>query len=158
MQDIQFYILRVCATGILCSIAFVLLGNKGIISTLGKFVAGLVLACTVAAPFAQFQFEQITDHLDGLHFQANSFSQAGQSMAKEELSAVIKSRVEEYIRDEASLLGVDLQVTASISTDNEFCIHEITLSGPVSPLHRQRLQEMMSRDLGVPKERLKWKN
>ena len=158
MENLQEYILRICAVGIICSIALTLLGDKGTVSAVVKLVTGLVLTLTVAAPLTQFRIGQISDYLDGLQFQASEFSQIGQTIAREEMAAVIKSKVEEYIRDEAAALGADLEVSATVSLNDDFQISSITLQGAVSPLHRQKLQQIMAQDLGVSKEHQIWKN
>lgn len=156
MDSLPQYILQVCAAAILCSIAIVLLGDKGTIGSIGKLVTGLLLAITVAAPIAGFEFRQITGYLDGLQFQANAYTEEGQALAREEIAAVIKQRVEEYIRDKAADLGVQLEVTATVKLEDSFRVERVILQGAVSPLQKQKLQQMMENDLEISKERQQW--
>ena len=158
MDQLRQYILRVVIAAVLCGICVSLLGEKGTVGAMGKLVTGLVLALVMAAPFTHLSGFHFFDYLEDLQYQANVHTGKGQAMAKTELNSVIKSRVEEYIRDEAENIGASVEVSAEISLEVSLQIRRITLRGAVSPLHRQKIQAMILSDLNVAKEQLKWEN
>lgn len=158
MDQLRQYILRVVIVAILCGISMSILGQKGTVGAMGKLVAGLALTLTVVAPLTQLSTVDFFDYLDDLQIQANSHSAYGQSLAKTELHRVIKTRLEEYIRDEAAKIGASLNVAADITVEESLTIHSITLQGAVSPLHRQKILSKILSDLNISKEKLLWEN
>ena len=156
MGSIRQYLVTLIAAAILCSIAINFIGNKGMLSAVTKLVTGLFIMICALSPAIKIEFEDISAYFASLNAEAESFSDQGQAYYKESASAVIKSQLESYIVDKATVMNADIKAEVSMSCDDPFVPHSVRITGTVAPYTKQRIEQEISNALGIPKENQKW--
>lgn len=148
------YLLSVVAAAVISGIVTKLLGSKGTQGAVGKLAAGLFLAFTIISPLRTFTISDL-DCFD-VSTAAQSAVEEGKTMSAQALRQSIKQRCEAYILDKAQSLNVELEVAVELSEDEIPSPTAITLKGNVSPNAKAKLTQMISEDLGIPKEEQEW--
>ena len=156
MEAIRQYLLSVVAAAIICGVTTNLLGKKGTFGAVLKLLTGLFLAITVVSPLTKIQLIDFYEYADNLSIESGALTQQGQTMANEELRAIIKSRTEAYILDKAASMGSDLRVEVKLSDSDPPQPASVTIEGAVSPYAKQRLKELIANELGIPEENQVW--
>lgn len=156
MEGIRQYLLTIVAAAIVCSVVTNIVGKNGANAAVVKLLTGLFLAVTVISPWTKMQIIDFSAYADGLSAQAEDAAAYGESIANEEMSAIIKSRTEAYILDKAASLGLDLTVEVTVSGSNPPQPYTVTIHGAAAPYAKQQLQNMIANDLGIPEENQLW--
>ncbi len=149
------YLLSVVAAAIISGIVTKLLGTKGTQGAIGKLVAGLFLAFTVISPLRSVRIADFSD----LAFYATEAEAAvaeGKKQTQQALQTRIKENCEAYILDKARFLNMDLEVVVTLSDGDMPTPEFVQLSGNASPNAKAKLTDIISEDLGVPKEAQQW--
>lgn len=156
MKALASYIISVTAAGILCGTVTCLLGEKGIVSELGKMLAGIFLAIVVIRPLADIRFDNLDDYLQDLSLDGSAAAAAGKTMADQEVAGIIKAQVEAYILDKAASMGVELSVEVVVEESDPPVLTAVRLCGKVSPSAKQQLARIIEKDLGIARENQIW--
>lgn len=156
VDGIRQYLISVIAAAIICSVIISFTGKKGTSSAMIKLLCGLFLSVTVASPWVGIKIHDISTYFQVLHSDANSIVSDGQIAAREETSAIIKSKTEAYILDKASSLGLAITVNVSLDDGQIPAPVSVTLQGKASPYAQQHLGLIIADELGIPKERQTW--
>ena len=156
MDSIRDYLLAIVAAAIICGIVTKLLGEKGTQGALAKMICGLFLTFTLIRPIVNLQIGSITDMADWYSGEADKAVSAGTSMTKNALRESIKTRAEAYILDKAEQMRAELTVQIELSEDDIPVPKSIILTGSVSPYTKNRLQTIITEDLGIDKDYQKW--
>lgn len=150
------YLLSVVAAAIISGIVTKLLGTKGTLGTVGKLVVGLFLAFTMIAPLRTVRIAEDWDITSAYADEADQVVADGKNQTRQALQACIKERCEAYILDKARALNVDLEVAVTVSDEDIPAPEYVYLNGNVSPNARNKLTDIISEDLGIPKEAQQW--
>lgn len=156
MASIKTYLLGVVAAAVICGIATRLMGEKGTQGAMTKLIAGLFLVFTVIRPVANISLDGLSDFTAAYSDAGEQAAAAGESLTKDALAVSIKAQTEAYILDKAAGLQVDLEVEVTLSEDDIPTPIAVRLSGKVSPYAKARLQNIITDDLGIEKERQIW--
>ncbi len=156
MENIREYLIGVVAAAVLCSVITVLVGNKGAVGTVIKFLSGLLMTLAVLSPWTNIS-------LDNLWGWTEDFTQAGQelvangeNMAEDAYRAGIKKQTEAYILEKARSLGTELTVEVSLSPLETPIPIGVTLSGSISPYAKERLSQILEQELGIERKEQLW--
>lgn len=156
MGSIREYLIGIVTAAILCSIVTVLVGKKGTVGTVVKFLSGLLMTLAVLSPWTNIS-------LDNLWGWTEDFSQAGEglvtdgkNMAEDAYRAGIKQRAESYILEKARSLGTELTVEVSLSPGETPLPIGVTLSGNISPYAKEQLSQMLEQELGIDRKEQVW--
>lgn len=156
MDALREYFISVCAAAIICGVIVSLIHIKSGTGELVKLVAGLFLALTVIRPLAQIDLAVMTDlKLDHSQW-ASEAAAVGENLAKESLQDIIKTRTEAYILDKAASLGLDIQVTVTLSDDQTPMPTAVHIHGSASPYAKSQLCDVLTNELGIAKEDQIW--
>lgn len=150
------YLLSVVAAAIICGIVTKLLGKKGTQGAVGRLVAGLFLAFTVIAPLRSVHIGDLSSVTKVYSSEAGMAVEEGKKQTAQALQAGIKEGCEAYILDKAQSLNVELEVVVTLSDEDIPTPISIQLSGNVSPYAKIKLIDIITKDLGIPKEAQKW--
>lgn len=154
MEELGGYAISIVTAAMLCGI---LLGfvPKGSAGELIKLLCGLFMTLTVLSPFVKLDFG---DFLEDFNFSLEGkwAAQEGAAMARESAADIIKAETEAYILDKAAEVNASVCVEVSLSEDPVPMPVGVTLWGEVSPYVRQRLENVLTRELGIAKEELRW--
>lgn len=153
MDGVKQYIISVTAAAILCSIVTAICSEKRIAPLL-KLITGIFLTFVAIQPLADIELTALPTFAETFAEEAEGAAEVGKDMANENIHAIIKSRVEAYILDKAAALGVDIAVDVTIN--EEGIPVKAKLNGSVSPSAKSRLQSILEKDLGIPKEDQQW--
>ncbi len=158
MESLRTYLLSVTAAAVLCGMVMSLLGKKGTIAALGKFLAGLFLSLTVIAPVVNFSTGDWSSYWQTFSLDGQDAAQAGIMMAQSAQADIIKQNLEAYILDKAASMGADLTVAVTLRDGDVLTPTSVRLSGQVSPYIRQQLSAIITEELGIAKEAQEWIN
>ncbi len=123
---------------------------------MGKLLVGLFMALTILAPWGSLQLQRWGSMTEGFLAEASQAAADGSQQSWDSLAAIIKERCEAYILDKAAQLKLQLTVEVTLSGDSIPSPEAVTLRGNASPYARQRLQEIITQDLGIAKEDQLW--
>lgn len=157
MEAVRQYLLSITAAAIICSIVNRIIGKNGTYGAIVKLISGLFLVITVISPFTNLQITDLTAYMAGLSVDADSAVLDGQQTAKDAVSEIIKAEAEAYILDKAASLELCVEAEVMVSDTDIPQPCAVTLKGSASPYARQRLQQLIANDLGIPEENQAWK-
>ena len=153
MEGLVQYLISIMAAAIICGIAKVVSDEKTAAGAMTRLVAGLIMAFTVIAPLVQMELGELPVLSSQILTDAENLSARGEEMAEVEANSIIMDELEAYILDKAASYGADVDVELRLL---EYQPTEIIVRGSVLPGTRQKLQQMLETDLGIPKENQQW--
>ena len=155
MENVYQYLLSVLATAILVAIvnnlSDKLKSGKAI-----KLASALVMAIVVLSPLRNFQLTSYLSRFETMNDAANGYVNDGKTLYDNYLVAIINERCEAYILDKADELGVKLTVHIACDTSDLPVPVYAEISGEVSPYAREKIQHIISSDIGIPEEQQLW--
>lgn len=155
MEGIQKYVLSVIISALICGILPGLL-QKGATKDITKVICGLILTLNMISPFRSVDLaipEQFLDLEEDLEASAVS---EGENLAQTVMAEIIKAETEAYILDKALELNAQIQVEIHVSRENPPVPVSTVISGNISDLAREKLQEILCAQLNIPKEEQTW--
>ncbi len=155
MEILRQYVMSIVAASILSGI---ILGffQSSTVKQLLKMLCGLFLAFAVMRPIQQFDVSDLAIPGTTEAREAQELAAMGEEMALDALRDIIKAETEAYILDKAAQLNVDLEVQVTVSGDDPPIPVSVTLTGPAAPYAKQRLEAVLTQELGIPKENQTW--
>lgn len=157
MEAVRQYLLSVTAAAIVCSIINRVIGKTGTYAAIVKLITGLFLVFTVILPFAKLQITDLSAYMDSLSVDADQVVMDGQQTARDAVTEIIKAEAEAYILDKAAALDLTVEAEVIVSDTDIPQPCAVTLRGSASPYAKQRLQQLIANDLGIPEEKQTWK-
>lgn len=157
MEAVRQYLLSVTAAAIVCSIINRVIGKTGTYAAIVKLITGLFLVFTVISPFAKLQITDLPAYMDSLTVDADLVVMDGQQTARDAVREIIKAEAEAYILDKAATLDLTVEAEVIVSDTDIPQPCAVTLRGSASPYAKQRLQQLIANDLGIPEEKQTWK-
>ena len=152
MSDLQGYLLGVVATAMLNGILIRITkssGSKDII----RMVCGVFLTIVLIQPFLgrKLQWESV---LPDMELRTEEITAEAAATAEDIRRKFIKQRVETYILSRAGTMNVDIQPDVALGED---CVPvSVRIAGSVPPLCRSKLSQIITSELGIPRERQEW--
>ena len=153
MEALRQYVISVVAAAMLCGIVVRLFPN-GSGKQVGKLICGLFLAYTVLSPISRVDFSNLPDFSLGCMDDAKDAAAMGENLARDSMADIIKEETEAYILDKAE--AYQAQITADVSLTPDGLPESVTYTGAPSDEIRQLLENMVTEDLGIPKENQRW--
>lgn len=153
MTELRQYLLSVICVCLICAILPMFAGSTG--KQILRLICGVFLTVTVVSPILRVEVEPLLESLLPQQTREEIVSQ-GQTHARDSMAAIIKSETEAYILDKARLLGLELSVTVLLGPDEIPVPEGAILEGTASQEQKAQLAEILTVDLGIPKEAQKW--
>ncbi len=149
------YIVSVVAAALVCGILTGFMKDCGV-KRLLKLLCGTFLTFTVISPIVKFTVPELPDF--GLVFEeAEKAAQQGKIITEDSLMDIISAQSEAYILDKAKAMEVFLTAEVATSFVDGLPVPEsVVLEGEVSPEQRRQLSQIISDELGIPKENQVW--
>lgn len=145
------YLMKVICAALVCALAESI-GADGPGKSTRRLIGGLFLVLAVLSPLGNMDLPRLD--LDTLRREAEAVTAEGTALAEHERFMVISDACESYIWNKAAEMGLELQVLVVLDDDGLPLRTE--LSGPASPLERQKLTQIIVRELGLGKEDVIW--
>lgn len=153
MTGLRQYLLTLLCAAAICSILPHFSGKTG--KRILRLVCGVFLTVTMIAPILRVDLELIWEAIPSQRI-SEDISIQGQIQARESMASIIKSETEAYILDKAKQLGLMLSATVLLSQDDIPIPVGAVLDGAATKEQKNRIAEILARDLGIPKEALQW--
>ncbi len=119
-------------------------------------MTGLFLAITMLRPLIHIDLGGIWADARLYSKDAERLTLAAQELAREDRTAIIKSKSEAYILDKAASLGAEVTVTVTLSCEEPLVPCAVRISGIISPYAKTQLSQIIQNDLAIPKEAQEW--
>lgn len=156
MENIRQYLLSLIASAIICSVVISIIGNKNTLSPVIKLLAGLFIIYTALAPWAKLRLDGLLSYFDDLKLEASVSVSKGSNSAVQATASIIKNQTEAYILDKASSMGAEITVEVIVQETTPPTPCYVEIEGTLAPYHKQRLEQVVINELGIPKENLSW--
>lgn len=153
MQQLGQYVLSLTAAAILCSVVLSMF-RDGTVRSILRIVCAIVLAITAISPLMNYKVPDFSRFSGGYLSEGESIASMGVDLAGMEKLKCIKHQLEAYILDKAGEIGADIRPEITVNTDG--IPVKVRLYGQCSDHIRQELTDMITNDLGIPKEDQKW--
>lgn len=119
-----------------------------------RLICGIILTISILRPFSQMRLEDLFQ-IPFLDQNAADLCIAdGEETAAEARAEYIKASCEAYILDKAKALGAEITVQFLLEGNQIPAFAEI--EGAFTPDVQMQLQNILTEDLGIPKENQKW--
>ncbi len=148
-QYIYTVILCVC----ICSVITQMISDSRQKSLI-RMICGVILGITILQPLSRLGWEDLLSSSDWDLGSAQYWISEGEDLARETAAEVIKSSCETYILEKAELLGADISV--QISLDEDQLPVSAVITGRAGTAQQRQLQNILTTDLGLPKENQTW--
>lgn len=153
MAQLSEYVLRLTAAALICGLLLSLFGDGGL-KELVRLICSVFLAITVFSPLKSLDIPDFEEYFTTFSADAQDISRQGTEMAHSARLEHISDTLTAYILDKAASLGMQLQITLSLTPDG--CPEEILLTGEVPAKNRRQLSQWLTEQLGISKENQQW--
>ena len=153
---VREYLLRLTAGAFFFALLLALL-PQGRARRTAALVCSLVILLLALTPAAQLDYDALAETISRLELEKEE-ARTGIEIQNQELVArIISGRIETYILDKASALGLDVTVCVEMQTRASTpypC--GVTICGEANPAQKERLQAYIEETFAVPKQRQTW--
>ena len=156
MSNVAQYLLTVIAAAVISGIVMRIMDDKSVFHPIIKLLTGLFLTVTAISPVLNLHFDDLSSYFSDLESEASSIVSEGKEIAAHATGSIIKSQVEAYILDKAASLNLNIDVEVVLSETEPVYPAFIQFNGSVSPYGKQCMEQIVSDELGIPKENQKW--
>ena len=153
MTAVRQYLLTVICASFICAVIPGIAGkeNKQVL----RLICNIFLTVIVVTPIVKIEPMSLLDStLSG--DDAEEVAAYGKNMASDAMTTIINNEMEAYILDKAQRLDMELKVELILDAGEVPVPVGVFLYGSASEEQKIQLEEMLSRDLGIPKEAQKW--
>ena len=156
MESLTQYITSIVVVGILSALLLHLVNRKSVTTQLIKMMCGIFMIFVVISPLTRLSIGEYISFFEEIHWDALSVTAEGERYSQDRLRQSIKEKTEAYILDKAMLLGADIHVSVSCNTTDFPKPEYVELSGNASPYVKGKLQQIISKDIGIPEDNQIW--
>lgn len=149
MDYLRQYLLSIFAASIICSIIIKLTKRQQVMSGIIKVIAAVFLSVTIFSPLLDLNLDSHFSLPDRLSINAEEIISAAQTDIKNQTEEIIIDQTKSYILEKAALYGADLDVSIKLNSDTRMPA-SVTLYGVVAPVTKQRIQQLLVEELGIP--------
>ena len=155
MDGIRNYIMGVVAVSMICSIVLTLSSKGKTTYKIITMICGVVMTLAIISPITNIKPISFgTDMLD-IYDDGKQVALTASEDSRKELRSIIQERIQAYILNMATTYDCSLDVLVTLNEDNT--PDTVELVGDISPGTKVKLQKQIENDIGIPKERQKWK-
>ncbi len=155
MSGIKGYIYGIICACLICGIYLGFAPQKGTAVVYIKLLVGMIMVIVLVTPLQKIKVRDISEWIQDHTQDAVAAANSGEGAAKSFRDEIITEQTCAYILDKATSLGLDISV--EISLDEEMgCPWEVRLEGAASPYAKERLENIITQELAIPKERQIW--
>ena len=155
MDGIRNYIMGVVAVSMICSIVLTLSSKGKTTYKIITMICGVVMTMAIISPITNIKPISFgTDMLD-IYDDGKQVALTASEDSRKELRSIIQERIQAYILNMATTYDCSLDVLVTLNEDNT--PDTVELVGDISPGSKVKLQKQIENDIGIPKERQKWK-
>lgn len=120
-----------------------------------KMVCGIFLLLCIIRPFADISLTGWS-RFALPYLQQTQYTSQGEEYARQQTRTIIKQKTQAYILDKAAELDADIRVEVKLSDDPLPYPVSVEIYGTISPYTKQKLEQILSRELSIAKENQSW--
>lgn len=154
MSHLSAYLLSVTAAAVFAAVVKSLLEPKTASGAMIHLLAGLLVVTTLIRPVLELRTAELPELSWNVWNQAEAQVQQGKEDAEKQMKQVISQELSSYVQSEARRLGAE--VTVGFSDWEDVRPRQVTVCGRVSPSIRARIQDFITAQLGIEKEKQEW--
>ena len=152
MKELGAWVVMMSCAALICGILPSLLKSSGLKSIV-KLVCGVFLTVTALTAIASLELPELDFEVFSYLDEGQSIADQGQEQAMNEKTVFIKEGLEAYILDKADALGETINADVILK---DGIPESVILQGSISGDSRARLEEVIAKDIGIPKEKQQW--
>ena len=156
MSEIRTYVISIIAASLISAAAIGITNKMELVGMITKLLTGLFLAVTILSPICRYSSFNILQYYRNVALDTDEIISQGQEFLDSERAQFIKERTEAYILSKADSMGVALDVDIILSDVSPNIPIGITIDGEVSPYVKQKLQKIITEDLGIQEASQVW--
>lgn len=153
MNSWKAYLLAVISCGLICGVLLQLVSDSHTKKLL-QMICGVVAGISLLRPLSGIRLQDWYQADFPAMASGHAYIAEGEKTAQEAQERIITESCEAYIENRAKALGADVQVNVRLNRDQIPDLAEIR--GNPGPEIQMQLQEILSEDLGIPKENQSW--
>ena len=153
MNSWKAYLLAVISCGLICGVLLQLVSDSHTKKLL-QMICGVVAGISLLGPLSGIRLQDWYQADFPTMVSGHAYIAEGEKTALEAQERIITESCEAYIENRAKALGADVQVNVRLNRDQIPDLAEIR--GNPGPEIQMQLQEILSEDLGIPKENQTW--
>lgn len=153
MDSVAQYLMRILATAILCAIASGISGSTGAVSTLLRFLSGIIMVVCIIQGFVSVDIKRLSPELHVFSENASAAVLSGENAAEAQLANIIEAQLCAYIQDKADSLNAEVVADITLS---DMLPSEVSVCGYVSPYAKAQLSAWITENLNIPREAQHW--
>lgn len=153
METLCRYVVSVVAAALLCGIVTRLTQACGSADMI-RMLCGVFMTAVLIQPVLwkkDLLWESVLPEIDR---RAEEIVKEGAASAEIIREEFIKQRLEAYISNRAA--AMDAQIKASVTLGEDGSPVSVRITGTVSPMNRSGLSQMITDELGIPREQQEW--
>ena len=152
MEDLAEYVFRISSASIAAGIILALVRGSSQ-ENLIKILCGIFMTITALSPISTFRVPDLMNDSISFSDQAEHAVKAGEDLANQMRSEIIKQQTESYILDKAAVSNMELNVNVQVLDGLPRAIY---LCGEYSEIQKENFSAMITDELGIPKENQQW--
>ena len=156
MEAIKQYVISITAAAILCILAPSIFSSNNTYTGAVKFLCSLIFMIILVSPWKNFRLEEYDWFWESAFADAKAAVDEGVFAFNDLQAAGIKEKTAAYILDKAKEYDLELDIQVELDDSSPPMPENIIISGISTPLQKQQLRQIVSRDLDIPKERILW--
>lgn len=154
---VRQYLMRIIVAGILCTLATVRFTNKDAVGRLIRLICCIFMTLTVIMPWRNISVSSLLELNEFSTDDMNIIINEGQNYSDNALRQVITQQCRTYIVEKAKGMGVSIDAEVVLSLESPPTPCAVTITGGVPPYTKVKLSEVLSQEMGIPKEQQIWK-
>lgn len=156
MAGIREYLLRLTAGALLSAMLLVLLPN-GTLRKTAAFLSGLVMLLLALTPLTQVNYDMLSETISRMEWEKEEARTGIEIQNQALIARIISGRIEAYILDKASELGITITVELEMQTQASTPYpRAATIHGAAGPMQKQQLQAYIEKTFAIPMQRQVW--
>ena len=156
IEAVRGYLLRLTA-GAFFSAGVLALIPKGTPKKAAAVLCGLVMLLLALTPLAQLDYDALSEAISRLELEKEEARTGIEIQNQELVASIISGRVQTYILDKASSLGMQISVELEMETRAATLYPSgVTIRGAATPTQKQQLQTYLEQTFAIAPERQVW--
>lgn len=153
MELLRSYILRIVTAAMISGLVMAMTQNSSFASVI-RLVCGVFLGIVVLQPLSGGMPEISLNWTENTTREGAALASEGSQAAKSAMADIITAELEAYILDKAADLNEAVEVDITLGED--LLPAAVTIRGTVSATIKEKLEQLLEEELGIPKENQTW--
>lgn len=157
MDSIAGYLIGIASAALISGILTSFIGKNHPHGTIIRLIAGVFITFCVISPIADVRFDDLGRYLEDLELEGEWYASNGTDSANAQMKDIIKQNTEAYILDKADAMGLNITAEVTVGDSDPPLPVGVLITGTVSSYNKQRLINLIAKDLGIPEAAQIWK-